>query len=279
MVSSEMLRGLGRVGVLLALAYVVLVGALFLFQSRLVFLPDVGGRALVATPDSIGLAFDEIALATPDGETLHGWWLPHPQAGPVVLFHHGNAGNISHRLQSLRLLHEMGASVLIFDYRGFGQSTGRPSEAGLLIDARTAYQWLIDDQQLSPDSIVLFGRSLGAAVAAHLATEVEACALVLESSFSSLDAVARHHYPWLPVRWLLRLHFPVDQWLADTLLPTLIIHSREDEIIPFSHAERLLERAQGDGRLLEIQGDHNHGFLQSGQQYRQGLGEFLAACQ
>ncbi|MGY6588665.1 MAG: alpha/beta hydrolase [Wenzhouxiangella sp.] len=269
---------LTRIVLLAALLYLGIAGAVFVFQSRLVFLPEVGGREWVATPERVGLQYQVVDLETEDGETLSAWWLPHPDGGPAVLFHHGNAGNISHRLESLALFHELGASVLIFDYRGYGQSSGRPTEQGLYLDARSAYRWLLDEAGQSADSIVLFGRSLGGAVAAQLATEVDACGLIVESTFSSIKAIAREYYWWLPVGRLGRLHFPTDQRLAVVEMPVLVIHSRDDEIVPFSHAERLLEAAGSRASLLEIQGDHNHGFMQSGRSYREGLAGFLDQC-
>ncbi len=269
---------LTRIVVLAALLYLGIAGAVFIFQSRLVFLPEVGGREWSGTPESLGLAFRSIDIQTDDGETLSAWWLPHEDSVATVLFHHGNAGNISHRLDSLDLFHRLDANVLIFDYRGYGRSTGRPSEQGLYRDARAAYDWVIGKAQIPSENLVLFGRSLGGAVAARLAGEVEACALIIESAFSSIEAIASEYYWWLPVGQLARLHFPTDEFLADTDLPTLIVHSREDEIVPFSHAERLLEVSGNRAKLLEIQGSHNHGFLTSGSAYREGLAEFMAQC-
>lgn len=269
---------LTRIVLLAALLYLGIAGAVFVFQSRLVFLPEVGGRDWIATPDRVGLDYESVELKTDDGEVLSAWWLPHPGNGPTVLFHHGNAGNISHRLESLALFHELGASVLIFDYRGYGKSTGRPGERGLRLDALAAYDWLLNHAGQPPEAIVLFGRSLGGAVAAGLATEVEACALVVESTFSSIRAIASEYYWWLPVGSLARLQFPTDDYLANTALPILIIHSREDEIVPFSHAERLRAAAGDRATLLEIEGDHNHGFMRSGGRYREGLGDFIGQC-
>lgn len=265
-----------RVVFLAVLVYLGLVLVLFLFQARMVFLPNVAGRDLVATPSAVGLEYQELWLETDDGERLHGWWLPRPDARATLLFHHGNAGNISHRLDSLLLFHQLELNVLIFDYRGYGQSSGRPSEAGVYADARAAWNWLVDDKQIPPDRIVLFGRSMGGAIAAQLASEVNAGAMILESTFSSVPDVAAEIYWWLPVRWLARIRFPTIEHVVASDIPLLVVHSRDDEIIAFAHAERIVAAvAEGRAELLEIQGDHNTGFLRSGERYLAGLSAFL----
>lgn len=264
--------------ILLVLAvYGSLVVILFLFQDRLVFLPNVGGRELGASPADIGLDYREVWLDTEDGERLHAWWVPHPQARAVLHFSHGNAGNISHRLDSLRLFHELGLSVLMYDYRGYGLSSGRPSEAGLILDAEAAWRWLLEEAAIAPEQIVLFGRSLGGAVAAELASRQSAGALILESTFTSVPDIAAEIYWWLPVRLLARLQFDARSAVARSRQPTLIVHSRDDEIVSFSHGQALFDAAPEPRAFLELRGSHNTGFLVSGQVYRAGLAEFLDA--
>ena len=261
---------------LLAFVYVALLAVLFVFQPRLVFLPHIGGRELAGTPADIDLEYREIWLNTEDGERLHAWWVPHPEPVAVLHFSHGNAGNISHRLDSLRIFHELGLSVLMYDYRGYGQSSGRPSEAGLYLDAEAAWQWLLDEAAVSPEQIVLFGRSLGGAVAAELAARRSPGALILESTFTSVPDIAAEIYWWMPVRLLARLQFDARAALERSNQPTLIIHSPDDEIVPFSHGQALLQAAPQPRELLELRGSHNTGFLVSGQRYREGLSQFLA---
>ena len=265
-----------RILFLALLIYVGLALVIFLFQARLVFLPHVAGRDLVATPAQLGLAFDDVELQTADGERLHGWWLPHDQARGTLLFFHGNAGNISHRLESLQIFHELGLNVLIFDYRGYGLSSGRPSEQGVYEDARTAWRWLIEDAEVDAASVLLFGRSMGGAVAARLASEVSAAGLIVESSFSSIVDIASEYYGWLPVRWLTRIQFPTAEWVAEAEVPVLVVHSLDDEIVRFEHARRILEAAGERGQLLEIEGDHNTGFLRSRAAYQAGLERFMS---
>ena len=268
-----------RLLLMLALAYGALLLLLFLFQPRLLFLPGVPGRTLTATPEHIGLEYREVEFATEDGERLHGWWLPHATPRATLLFQHGNAGNISHRLDSLRIFHELGLNVFIYDYRGYGQSTGSPSETGLYSDARAGWAWLTDDQGIEPGSIVLFGRSMGGAVASHLATEVDAAGLIVESTFTSVPDIGAELYWWLPVRLLARLDFNAAESIERTGMPVLVVHSPDDEIIPFEHGQRLAEAAGDRGTLLEIRGDHNTGFLSSGELYRNGLDRFISSLE
>ncbi len=264
-----------RIVLLLLLTYLVLGGMLFLAQSRLLFLPDVGGRAIVATPDRIGLDHVQVDIDTADGERLHAWWLPHGQARGTLLFNHGNAGNISHRMDSLAIFHRLGLNVLIYDYRGYGQSTGRPSEAGLYEDARSAWRWLTDTQGIAPESVILFGRSMGGAIAARLASEVDAAGLIVESGFSSVPDIAAELYWWLPVRRLARIQLPTAAYVAEAGMPVLVIHSRDDEIVRFSHAERIYAAAAEPKTLWPIAGDHNSGFLIDRERYLEGLSRFL----
>ena len=254
---------------------------IFLMQPRLLFLSGVGGRDLSVTPRAVNLAYTNVSLQTEDGETVHGWGLPYEQhqeaARATVLFFHGNAGNISHRLDSLRFFHDLGLNTLIIDYRGYGQSSGKPSEIGLYRDASAAWAWLIDDKGLEPESIILFGRSLGAAVASQLAKRVPAAGLIVESAFTSVPDLGAELYWWLPVRLLARLEFNTADHISRTNLPTLVIHSPDDEIIPYAHGRRLHEAAGQDAAFLEIRGSHNIGFLTTGDHYRDGLDQFITA--
>lgn len=264
-----------RILFMAVLIYVALAVVIFVFQSRLVFLPDLAGRAVVDTPERMGLVYEDVELQTADGKVLHGWWLPHAQARGTLLFQHGNAGNISHRLDSLMIFHDLGLNVFIYDYRGYGQSTGRPSEQGVYVDAETAWAWLVEDQGIDAGEIILFGRSMGAAIAAELGRRVNAGGLILESSFTSVPDIGAEVYWWLPVRLLARIRFPTVEYVAESNAPVLIVHSPDDEIIPFAHAERIFEAAPEPKSLLEMRGDHNTGFLMSRDIYRDGLDRFL----
>jgi len=194
----------------------------------------------------------------------------------VLLFFHGNAGNISHRLDSIAQFQELGLSVLIIDYRGYGQSTGRTTERGIYRDADAAWHYLIDDRGIVANDIVIFGRSLGASVASHLASEYQPLALIVESSFTSIPDIAQDIYPWLPVRWLSRLSHATRDYVRGVRCPILIIHSRDDEIIPFHHGEAIFASANEPRTLLTIRGTHNDAFLLDERAYVAGLRTFLA---
>jgi len=194
----------------------------------------------------------------------------------VILFCHGNAGNISHRLESIQIFHRLGLNVFIFDYRGYGRSEGKPSEIGTYRDVEAVWQYLVEERQVSPNRIVVFGRSLGGAVAAWSANRHTPGALILESAFTSVPDIAAKLYPYLPVRLLSRFKYNTAEYLDEVDCPVLIVHSREDEIMPFSHGKQLFERARGPKEFLEISGTHNEGFITSEKRYIEGLNTFIS---
>ena len=259
-----------------AIGYAMLAVALFFYQPNLLYFPDMPSREIEATPGDIGLDFQSLTLASRDDEQLDAWFIPADHARGVLLFCHGNAGNISHRLESIRLFHELGLSVLIFDYRGYGQSSGKPTEKGTYRDADAAWHYLVTQRGIPAEHIILFGRSLGASIAADLATRQSAAGVILESAFTSVPDVAAQLYPWLPVRWLSRYQYDTRMKLADIHSPVLIVHSREDEIISYANGERMFEAANEPKQFLQLRGGHNDGFLVSGRDYIQGLDGFLA---
>jgi len=263
----------------IALVYLLVVALAWAFQERLLYLPHMG-REPIGTPADRGLAWSPVTLETEDSLALDAWWLPHERPRASLLFLHGNAGNISHRLDSLVQFHRLGLSVLILDYRGYGRSEGRPSEEGMALDARAGWRWLREEADQAPESIVLFGRSLGAAVAAELAEGREAqgerpAAVILESPFRSVPALAQRVYPFLPARWLARFSHDAERHVRGISAPLLVIHSRDDEIIPFAEGEAVFRAARDPKRLLEIRGGHNTGFLESEPDYSEGIDAFL----
>ncbi|MCG5549150.1 alpha/beta hydrolase [Halorhodospira halochloris] len=249
---------------------------LYTMQERMVHLPQIPGRELVATPDKLGLEWQELTITTEDNVDLHGWHVKSPQARGTLLFFHGNAGNISHRLDSIEIFSELGLDVIIFDYRGYGQSEGRAHEQGLRRDARAAAEWLEENRDgLAGPKTVYFGRSLGGPLAAEAAAHRQPSALILESTFTSAEDVAGDIYPFFPTRLLTRLEYPTAKYLRQTDQPVLVVHSPEDEIIPFQHSQQLLEIAGDRGQMLQIRGDHNTGFRVSGDTYISGLRDFI----
>jgi len=259
-----------------AAGYVLLAAFVYVFQSRLIYFPNIPGRALTATPADVGLTFEEARIATADGLELFGWYVPAGAGAPTVLFCHGNAGNISHRLEWLQIFHGMGLAVLLFDYRGYGKSGGAPDEAGTYRDAQAAWDFLAHSKRVDPAHIVILGESLGGAIAAHLAKDVtSAGALILSSAFTSAPDLASQFYWYLPVRLLARFEYPTVEYVSHVRAPTLVIHSRDDEIVPFAHGQRIFERAAGAKAFVEISGDHNAGFLMGGSTLTHGLQSFL----
>ena len=258
-----------------AAAYGALVLFLYFGQTGLVYLPDLPSRTISATPGDVGLAYETVHLHTEDGIRLHAWHVPAPSPRGTLLFFHGNAGNISHRLDSLLIFHRLGLDVLIFDYRGYGQSEGTPSEAGTRLDSRAAWRHLTETRGVKPGRIILFGRSLGAALAAWLASEVRPAGLILESAFTSVPDLAADLYWWLPARHMSKLQYAARDHLAKVACPVLVAHSPDDEIIPFRHGLELFAAAREPKRFLELKGDHNRGFLLSGEAYVAGLDAFL----
>ena len=259
-------------------AYALILLYLFVIQSRLVYLPDLPSRTLGPGPDAIGLAYETIHIVTEDDIRLHGWFVPSQTPRGVVLFFHGNAGNISHRLDSLKIFHDLNFSTLIIDYRGYGASEGRVSEKGTYRDAEAAWHYLREQRDVPASQIVLFGRSLGGAVAAYLASRHAPAALVVESGFVSVPDMAAELYPWLPARWLARIRYSTGEFLGAVSCPVLIAHSLDDEIIPYEQGEALFERAGEPKQFLTLHGGHNDGFLLSGRHYRDGLDAFLSSA-
>lgn len=252
--------------------FVVFAGILTLNQSRLLYFPE---QTLVATPADIGLSFKPLTIASSDGLKLSGWFIPAAQDRGVILFCHGNAGNISHRLESIALFHRLGYGVLIFDYRGYGRSEGRPDEEGTYLDAAAAWRHLVEEEGVDPSRIVLFGRSLGGAIAARLASQERAGAVILESTFTSVPDLAADLYPFLPVRLLCRFSYPTRRFVTGITSPLLVVHSPEDEIVPFAQGRAVFAAAPEPKHFLEISGSHNTGFLQSGLLYGKGIEDFL----
>ncbi len=256
--------------------YGLLVVVVYFMQSRMLYLPNVSGRDLTLTPSDVGMDYQDVTIETADGVTLHGWFVD-GRSSQVLLFFHGNAGNISHRLESIQQFLNLGLSVLIIDYRGFGRSGGKTTEKGIYRDADAAWRYLTEDRGISASDIVIFGRSLGASVAAQLATQHQPLALIVESSFTSVPDIAQELYWWLPARWLSRFRHATRQYIRDVHCPVLVTHSRDDEIIPYHHGEAIFAAANEPRTLLALRGSHNDAFLRDERVYMDGVRTFLSA--
>lgn len=270
-----------KIASLLILGYVLVAAWVYGSQRRMLYHPT---RSLTATPSDIGLKYTDVHLITRLGTDVHGWWLPCHGARRTLLFCHGNGGNISHRLESLRLFHALGLSVLVFDYSGYGLSKGTPSEKATRADARAAWDWLMKEAEIAPRSVVLFGRSLGGAVAAGLAGElalegVEPAGIILESTFTSVPDMGAYLYPWLPVRPLVKDRYNAADELAGLRLPALFGHSPDDDVVPYALGRSLYETYPGPKTFLPMRGGHNSGYLDMGKAYPDGLDRFLSTLE
>jgi fermentation-respiration switch protein FrsA (DUF1100 family) len=252
------LVGAGVVVLVLAL----LTGLLWIFQRSLIYLPDTGPVPAAA---KVLPGARDVVLTTADGLDLGGWFLPADDDAPAVLVANGNAGHRGYRAPLAEALHEAGLSVLLFDYRGYGGNPGSPSEKGLALDVRAARDFLIEDAAVPQERLLYFGESLGAAVVTELATEHPPAGLVLRSPFVDLASVAAVHYPFLPVRALLRDRFPLAEQLARIDIPTTVVYGREDAIVPPGQSRAVAEAAGRLHRLVAVDGaGHNDAVLLDG---------------
>lgn len=248
---------------------------LYVFQASYVYFPELPSRQLAATPAEIGLTFETVRLSTPDGERLAGWFIPASAARGTLLYLHGNGGNIGHRLDRVAVFHQLGLNIFIFDYRGYGASSGSPSEEGTYQDALAAWNYLTQQKSLTPEGIVLFGESLGGSIAAWLAARHTPAGLVIYASFTSVPELAQTLYPIFPASILARYRYDTRAALNKVDSPVMILHSLEDEIIPFSHGQALFRAARGPKRLVELRGGHGDAVLVSRKIYAREIGAFL----
>lgn len=244
----------------------------FFFQPYMIFHPF---GEINETPENWGLKYEDVWFRTADDVKLHGWYIPHPDAKWTLLFFHGNAGNISHREDSVKIFHRLGVNVFIIDYRGYGRSEGQPSETGLFEDAYSAWKYLLSVKEVKQENIILFGRSLGGSVATKLATDVEPAALIVESVFSSVKDIATSIYPGLAQIIFLRFDFDTQAMIKQIQCPLLLLHSLDDEIIPYEQGINVFLSAKEPKKMIQLQGDHNSGFLQSQPDYERHLEKFV----
>jgi alpha-beta hydrolase superfamily lysophospholipase len=243
---------------------VVLLFLLWAFQRHLIYLPSTAevGPAGAAIPGA-----RDVVLQTSDGLELGAWFVPaeEPDRGLSVLVANGNAGDRSGRAPLARKLAGHGLAVLLFDYRGYGGNPGSPSEDGLALDVRAARRYLVEEAGVSPARILYYGESLGAAVVTELAAEHPPAGIVLRSPFVDLAAVGHHHYPFLPVRTLVRDHYPLVGHLADVHVPVTVVYGTADSIVPAEQSRTVAESAPVLSQSVEVaRADHNDPALLSG---------------
>lgn len=261
-----------EIAVVLIVAYSILGWSLFFMQPTFVYKPT---RSVCYTPEELSLDFEDVIFNTEDDIQLNGWYVPAGHSEFTVLFCHGNGGNIMHRLDSINFFYNLGMNCFIFDYRGYGRSHGKPTENGTYLDAMAAYKWLTEEKNISPGNIIIFGRSLGGSIAANLAAKVRAKSLVIESTFTSYVDVGRKFYPYMPVRLFARFKYKTIDSLKDVHCPVMVIHSRDDEIMPFEFSLKLYEVANEPSEFVEIFGSHNDGFVVSDEIYKKAWNKWL----
>jgi fermentation-respiration switch protein FrsA (DUF1100 family) len=259
-------------GIILLAAYAFIVGTMYWKQDSMIYFPE---REIINTPQSVNLPYENVIFKTKDGVTISGWYIPAKDEKGTVVFCHGNAGNVSHFLEHIKVLNGLRLSVLAFDYRGYGKSDGAPSEKGIYLDAEAAWDYLVNEYGKTPQNIIVVGHSLGGAVATELAMRKKPAVLIVESSFTSLPDLAANIYPWLPVRLMSKHQYASINKVSSIPCPKLFIHSPDDEIVPFEQGRALFEKASEPKEFLLIKGGHNDGFLISGKTYSDGLMKFL----
>ncbi len=242
-------------------------------ENSFIFYPD---KELEFHPADWHLTFEDVHFETEDKTRLHGWFFPQKGNAPVILFCHGNAGNICHRLENVKLLLDQNFQVFIFDYRGYGQSKGRPSEIGIYRDGLAAYDFLISRKNVPADKIILFGRSLGAAVAIEIALKRKVRSLITESAFTSTKGMAKTMLLFMPFSFFLPPHYNNLEKITRINVPKLIIHGEKDEIVPFSMGQKLYENAQAPKYFHPIKNaGHNDTYVIGGKKYFDTLAAFV----
>jgi hypothetical protein len=274
----RVLIGLFAIGVL---GYGGIITFLLAKETDIVFEPNSGKPPLTAPPDSLHLRYERIKLCSEDGVNLTGWVISSSKdssASPWLLFCHGNGSNISYPdyVSRYGLFSTFGLNVLTFDYRGYGESPGTPSEAGFYKDATAAYKYLTLSRHISPERIIIYGHSLGTGVAIDLAARVPAAALVTEAGFQSIPEVAQRTYPFIPAGLLVRNRFMSIDKIDRISIPKLFVHSSEDEIFPLWESKALYEKALQPKTFLEIKGKHSPAALVSKESFCKALSAFLA---
>ena len=262
--------------ILLLLATLVVGMVLFIrfIEIRSLYCPL---KEIEETPSQYGMKFEEVLFRTQDQVELKAWYVfsnSGKESPFVFLLSHGNGGNIGHRLEKISILRELGVDIFIYDYRGYGHSQGSPSERGLYMDAMAAYKYLTQDRKIAQNRIILYGESLGGAVTWDLARKVESAGVISEDTFTSIAEMSKRYYPWIP-RFLIRSRYDSLSLVGEIHTPKLIIHSVDDDIIPYEMGRSLYQACANPKRFLKLKGPHNSAFLDSQQIYVRGIRDFL----
>ncbi len=243
-------------------------------EDKLIFYPSA---EIILTPRHVGLEFQDLFFTTADGVRLNGWFIQHREARVTLVWFHGNAGNISHRVENIKLLHDkVRVNIFIFDYRGYGRSEGNVSEAGTYRDGVAALEFVVQQLGVKTENLIIFGRSLGAAVAAEMANRFDIRALILETPFVSIPEMAKSVFPLLPIGSLLQTRYDNLEKIAKIKVPLLVLHGDRDAVIPYEHGRRVFNAAPGPKDFYTISGaSHNDTYIVGGDAYFERLRSFI----
>jgi uncharacterized protein len=256
----------------LVILYLGILLCFYFFQGRLVFHPR---KEIISTPADLGLDFEKIKCVIPGKPAITGWYLNQENTQKTLLYCHGNAGNLSTHLDHIAAIYKTGVNVFIFDYQGFGETPGKPTEANTYKDALTAYEYLTQVKKITPKNIILYGHSLGGAIASKIATKVETKGLILEGTFTDINELGAELYPYLPVKKLSKVNYNSIKNIKSITVPILIIHSIDDEVIPYKYGQELFKAAPEPKSFLEVEGRHDETYIVSRYKYRDGISAFI----
>lgn len=243
------------------------------FEKKGMYYP---AKEIESTPINAGLKYEDVFFDSDDGLKLNGWFIPAGNPRGTLLFCHGNAGNISHRIEIIKIFNKLNLNIFIFDYRGYGKSQGSPTEAGLYRDAQAAYKYLLSRKNVNKETVVIYGKSIGANVAIDLASKVKAAVLISESGFSSAYDMGKKLFPYLPIKWIITVKYDALTKIKNISIPKLIIHSQDDEIVPFELGNKLFEAASQPKEFYQMQGGHNEAPFIAKEEYSAKINNFLS---
>ncbi|MFH1339204.1 MAG: alpha/beta hydrolase [Candidatus Omnitrophota bacterium] len=262
----------GRICLAILVFLVFIFAYLKYFERRGIYYPT---KEIILTPKDIGLKYEDIFFQTQEGLSLNGWFIPSQGPRGTLLFCHGNAGNISYRVEIIQIFNELNLNVFIFDYRGYGRSQGNPSETGLYRDARAAYDYLLSRQDVDKEKIIIYGKSIGANVAINLASGADAACLIADGGFTSAYDMGKKLFPYLPIKWVIAVKFDAEEKIKNIAIPKLIIHSKDDEVVPLKLGRKLFEAASQPKEFYLMQGTHNEAIFIHKEEYSSRVDRFL----
>lgn len=260
--------------VLVTLAAFVIISKILIFigEEKNLYQPD---KEIDLTPQSIGFAYEDLFFTTKDGQSLNGWFVPARNAKITILFCPGRGGDLSDRLAKIKFFNEMGLNIFVFDYRGYGRSSGKPSEQGLYKDARAAYDFLISRSDIDKTKIVAYGKSLGGPVAADLCLHRKLAALIIEAGFPSLKVYVGDIGGFLPTEWLVSEKFNTISRVQKIHIPKLFVHGMDDEIIDFSEGRIVFNKAVLPKEFIAFDGHHDDSLFTVSDAYKDKLNKFF----